>query len=178
MRSENQPPQPFGVSGHHPSHSQEGPARVRGGTTRPGRNTEELDIFADPPTESRPRPRPRRNSDSSIASKTIGPEEERRRRERHRREREARHRGDGKHRPSGSKSKKPSQRLDIIDSLDVSSIYGKGRKSSDPQSKASLTPQQCSIMTAHSMPATLTATVKAPAAPPWKPLPKTARTTH
>lgn len=54
-------------------------------------------------------------------SKSLDPEEERRRRERRRREREARGKGDK------SRSKKtPSNRLDLIDKLDVSSIYGSG----------------------------------------------------
>ena len=128
-RSENIPPKSrVGFSGHHPSFSDENARRMRH-AAKPGRGSEELDIFADPPPEGRPRPRPRRNSDSSIASRLLGPEEERRRRERQRREREARHRGDRNNRPSTShKSKKPNQRLDIIDSLDVTSIYGKGCK--------------------------------------------------
>ena len=53
----------------------------------------------------------------------MSPEEERRRRERHRREREARHKnGSGR----DGRSKKPVRNLDLIDSLDVTSIYGKG----------------------------------------------------
>ncbi|KAL9125836.1 MAG: hypothetical protein Q9217_005022 [Psora testacea] len=126
-RSENVPPTfRAALPGHQPSLSQEDERRIRRGA-KPRHGTEELDIFADPPAERRLRPRPRRNSDSSIVSRTLNPEEERRRRERHRRERENRHRGDGKQRPSTShKSKKPTQRLDIIDSLDVTSIYGKG----------------------------------------------------
>lgn len=69
----------------------------------------------------------RRNSDSSIASKIMSPEEERRRRERHRRERDSRHRhGSGR----DGRSKKPVRNLDMIDSLDVTSIYGKGCESS------------------------------------------------
>ena len=116
----------MGGSGHHPSLSQEDQRQARN-FARPRRDPDQLDIFADPPGEARPRPRPRRNSDSSIASRNLNPEEERRRRERHRREREARHRGDGRNRlPTSSKSKKPAKRLDIIDSLDVTSIYGKG----------------------------------------------------
>lgn len=53
--------------------------------------------------------------------KVLDPEDERRRRERRRREREARHR-DGKSRSS----KKTNYQLDIIDKLDVTSIYGTG----------------------------------------------------
>lgn len=56
--------------------------------------------------------------------KPLDPEDEKRRRERRHREREARHR-DGK---SRSSKKTPSHRLDIIDKLDVTSIYGTGCK--------------------------------------------------
>lgn len=53
--------------------------------------------------------------------KLLDADDEKRRRERRRREREARHR-DGK----SSRSKKPHYQLDIIDKLDVTSIYGTG----------------------------------------------------
>ena len=67
--------------------------------------------------------RPRRNSDTSIISgektrKFLDPDDERRRLER--RQRDAKRHG---------KSKPASRRLDIIDKLDVTSIYGTGRKS-------------------------------------------------
>lgn len=85
-----------------------------------------MDIFADP-SERRERDRRhyRRNSDTSVMEKPrLTEDEERRRRERHRREREARHRErDGK---SSSKSKVQGRRLDVIDKLDVTSIYGTG----------------------------------------------------
>lgn len=62
------------------------------------------------------------------AGKPHDPEEERKRRERRHRERDGGAR-DGKGRShTSSKSKKPSQRLDVIDKLDVTSIYGMGRK--------------------------------------------------
>ncbi|KAJ5668581.1 uncharacterized protein N7477_007151 [Penicillium maclennaniae] len=84
-----------------------------------------FDIFADPP-KSGPREatsrRPRRNSESSVmdrSSKLFDDDDDKRRRER-RREREARHR-DGK-----SRSSRKDRRLDIIDKLDVTSIYGTG----------------------------------------------------
>ncbi|GAB1193373.1 Pal1 cell morphology protein-domain-containing protein [Aspergillus pseudonomiae] len=106
-------------SGHRPTTSRERPER---------RGKDPLDIFADPPSAGLPRPRdrdrrPRRNSESSIMErpKLLDPEDERRRRERRRREREARHR-DGKSRSS----KKTNYQLDIIDKLDVTSIYGTG----------------------------------------------------
>lgn len=68
----------------------------------------------------------RRNSDSSVADrKPLDPEEEKKRQERKRRERERRHRErEGK----DPKSRKPDRKLDIIDKLDVTSIYGTGCK--------------------------------------------------
>lgn len=79
----------------------------------------ELNIFADPTDKSRER-RPRRNSDTSIQEKTtklLDPNDDRRRRERRHRDSKR----DGK--PRG-----PSRRLDVIDKLDVTSIYGTGRE--------------------------------------------------
>jgi len=68
--------------------------------------------------------RPRRNSESSVMS-TEKPltEEEKKQRELRRRERERRHRDrDGKEKP------RPNRRMDIIDQLDATSIYGTGCK--------------------------------------------------
>ena len=127
-RSENIPPKPTnGLPGHHPTRSQEGnQRRLPNGLGMAPRQT--FDIFADPSDQAKHRHRMRRNSESSIASKTLSPEDEQKRKEKYRREREARHR-ERKDRPPGaaSKSKKPVKRLDIIDSLDVTSIYGTGR---------------------------------------------------
>ncbi|KAL9610031.1 MAG: hypothetical protein Q9167_005245 [Letrouitia subvulpina] len=115
------------MPGHRPSRSEEEesqrPLRTGGRSRGP---PQELNIFADPPEPRRPRLR--RNSDSSIASKTLNPEQERKRRERRHEERKARYARDGKGRPHGSssRSRKPKQRLDIIDNLDVTSIYGTG----------------------------------------------------
>lgn len=53
-------------------------------------------------------------------------EDERRRRER-RKEREARREKEGKSKDGKSRTKKP-QGLDLIDKLDVTGIYGQGRK--------------------------------------------------
>lgn len=100
-------------------------ARKPGGPGR-SRPTGELDIFADPTegsSSSRTR-RVRRNSDSSVLSKNgklLDPEEEKKRAERRRRERRHRER-DAK----DGKSRKPDRKLDIIDKLDVTSIYGTG----------------------------------------------------
>jgi hypothetical protein len=77
----------------------------------------ELDIFADPkdPSALKDR-RPRRNSESSVRDKpnSLDTDEEKRRRERKYRE------------SKYGKAKKPSKKLDIIDRLDVTSIYGTG----------------------------------------------------
>ena len=122
-RAENVPPRPqskIPPPGHRPSYSKEERERMSGRTRGP---TGQLDIFADPPDTAKVRERrPRRNSDTSIISgektrKFLDPDDERRRLER--RQREARRHG---------KSKPPSRRLDIIDKLDVTSIYGTGRK--------------------------------------------------
>ncbi|KAJ5917910.1 hypothetical protein N7454_010285 [Penicillium verhagenii] len=75
------------------------------------------------PTDSRQGPRrPRRNSESSVMerpSKLFDDDDEKRRRERRHRERERQR--DGKPRSS-----RKDRRLDIIDKLDVTSIYGTG----------------------------------------------------
>ena len=67
--------------------------------------------------QRKPEPRLRRNSDSSVMEKPIT-DEERRMREMRQRDRERRHR-DGKSRP---------KKIDIIDQLDATSIYGTGCK--------------------------------------------------
>jgi hypothetical protein len=76
----------------------------------------ELNIFSDPldPKKKTER-RPRRNSESSVRDKpALDPDEEKKRQERKRRE--AKHRA------------KAQKRLDVIDKLDVTSIYGTGCK--------------------------------------------------
>lgn len=123
QRGENVPPRP--PRGHRPTKSQEEAMRARRAAASSGsrsRPKEELDIFADPsesPKKSDAR-RVRRNSESSVADrKPLTEEEEKKRQERRRRER--RHREGGSSRP-----KKPDRKLDIIDKLDVTSIYGTG----------------------------------------------------
>lgn len=96
--------------------------------TKPSQRSETLDIFADPPPRRPPTSsgRPRRNSEGSLAErKILSPEEEQKRRERRHREREQRHK-DSKGRPIPSKSRVPNRRLDVIDKLDVTSIFGTG----------------------------------------------------
>jgi hypothetical protein len=124
-RGENIPPR--GPPGHRPSRSQEEALRARKpGHSSRSRPKEELDIFADPDlTDKSGSRRARRNSDSSVVSKKIETEEDKRRAERRRRERRHRER-DGKE--STSKSGKKPRNLDIIDKLDVTSIYGTGCK--------------------------------------------------
>jgi hypothetical protein len=125
-RGENIPPR--GAPGHRPSRSQEEAMRARRLAASSSKSrTEELDIFADPapPNKSDPR-RVRRNSESSVMEskpkpKILDPEEEKKRQER----RERRHRERAER---GSKPKKPDRKLDIIDQLDATSIYGTGRK--------------------------------------------------
>ena len=126
-RSENVPPRR--PPSHRPSRSQEEALRARkpGASSSRPKPTEVLDIFADP-TETSPQKsdtrRARRNSDSSALErngKLLDPEEEKKRHERKRRERRHRER-EGK----DGKSRKPDRKLDIIDKLDVTSIYGTG----------------------------------------------------
>ena len=130
MRQENVPPpayRRYGPPGHRPSRSNEDEQRRMQNGARPRGPPQALDVFADPPS-SNPARRSRRNSESSVVDKVPGlldPEVERRRRERRHREREARHRGQ-KQPGSSLNPKKASRRLDIIDKLDVTSIYGTG----------------------------------------------------
>ena len=123
---------------------------------------DELDIFADPSDASRLREkrRPRRNSESSVREKpsALDPEEEKKRRERKYRESKY-----------SKGSKKPSKRLDLIDRLDVTSIYGTGREFvTISMTNLLLTVLQSSIMTAHLTPAILIETAKTPEQHPCK----------
>ena len=127
-RVENVPPRlaaPPGYSrvpppGHKQAGSREEERRRTGAKPRP--KEEDLDIFADQSSPSRRRePHARRNSESSVvdrSSKLLDPAEDEKRRRERRKEREARHRAKGK----------ASRRLDVIDKLDVTSIYGMGCK--------------------------------------------------
>ena len=88
-----------------------------------GRPTEELDIFADPAEDSPKKSEARRNSESSVmerSGKALSPEEEKERQERRRRERRQREKS------KDSRPKRPNRKLDLIDKLDVTSIYGTG----------------------------------------------------
>ncbi|EXJ85573.1 hypothetical protein A1O1_05938 [Capronia coronata CBS 617.96] len=105
-------------SRHRPSNSDEERRRQQ---ANPRTRQDELDIFADPPAPAPNRPRaarpPRRNSESSVRDKLkpLDPEAERRRKDRKQRDEKG-----------SQRSKKPSAKLDIIDKLDVTSIYGTG----------------------------------------------------
>ena len=121
-QSENVVPQSsvrLGPQGHRPSFSEEDRRRK---VERPRGPTGELNIFADLGESPKHRERrPRRNSETSIRDRTNKPsnvDAEKRRGER--REKDGRRHG---------KPKSTSRRLDVIDKLDVTSIYGTGRKS-------------------------------------------------
>ncbi|RYC61455.1 hypothetical protein CHU98_g4766 [Xylaria longipes] len=111
-RGENIPPQGRGVSSssHRPSRSQEEALKAR--KAQAGTNGSKP---AGGSPQRRSEPRLRRNSDSSVMEKPIT-DEERKLREMRQRDRERRHR-DGKTRP---------RKLDVIDQLDATSIYGTG----------------------------------------------------
>jgi hypothetical protein len=179
-RGENVPPR--GPPGHRPSRSQEEAMRARrlaGGpsSSRKPRPTGELDIFADPGEGSSTRRHPegrrvRRNSDSSVADrKPLDPEEEKKRQERKRRERERRHREREEKDP---KSKKPDRKLDVIDKLDVTSIFGTGRKCCRFDLRRPVTDSgQSSITMGHLMRAILIETDKEADVRPCRLFPKT-----
>jgi len=127
------PPRGPPGQGHRPSRSQEEAMRARrlagGSSGHKQRPSGELDIFADPasPEASSSRSpgarRTRRNSDSSVISKNgrlLDPEDEKRRLERKRRERR------NKDKESKDKLRKADRKLDVIDQLDATSIYGTG----------------------------------------------------
>lgn len=114
---------------HRPTRSQEEALRARRMQERGPSNGDRS--LLDSPQKRTTERRPRRNSESSImgAERPLT-EEERRAKELRRRERERRHR-DGK--DKDSKSGKPSRKLDLIDQLDATSIYGTGCEYHDPQ---------------------------------------------
>ncbi|OAF63291.1 hypothetical protein VC83_00043 [Pseudogymnoascus destructans] len=125
-RAENIPPN--GSVSHRPTRSQDRrpPGPPRTDKPQPRLPTNKLDIFADP-TDTKPNERrPRRNSDSSLmggpsgGGKALDPVEENKRQDRRRRERRQRER------EALKDPKKPSRKLDIIDQLDATSIYGMG----------------------------------------------------
>ncbi|PHH60208.1 hypothetical protein CDD81_1950 [Ophiocordyceps australis] len=137
LKGENQPLARSSNGSHRPSRSQEEALKARKALARQG--------LSESPQRKTQR-RPRRNSESSVLDLNAQPitEEEmkmieaKRLRDRQRREREGRSSGreregrsakDGKEGKEGkerSKSGRPSRRLDIIDQLDATSIYGTG----------------------------------------------------
>ncbi|KAK7422336.1 hypothetical protein QQZ08_009558 [Neonectria magnoliae] len=127
-RPMDRPPPRRGDSGqpppdgrHRPTPSQEDAIRARRvqapGAARPAPNS---------PQRKAPR-RPRRNSESSVMDFDAQPltEEEKRMIEAKRRERQRRG-GGGDSKERATKSGRPSRRMDIIDQLDATSIYGTG----------------------------------------------------
>ncbi|KAI5925804.1 Pal1 cell morphology protein-domain-containing protein [Camillea tinctor] len=109
---DNVPPRGRGLgsSSHRPTRSQEAALRAR----KHSNGGEKLIPVSPPKNTER---RPRRNSDSSMLEKPLT-DEEKKMREIRRKERERRHR-EGKDKPRPKK-------LDIIDQLDATSIYGTG----------------------------------------------------
>ncbi|KAI1379031.1 Pal1-domain-containing protein [Hypoxylon crocopeplum] len=117
-RGENNPPRGRGPppsSSHRPTRSQEEALRARR-----MQSSSNGDRGAPSPQKRPMDRRPRRNSDSSMLEKPLT-DEEKKARDLRRRERERRHRErEGKDKP------KTGKKLDIIDQLDATSIYGTG----------------------------------------------------
>ncbi|KAI1080238.1 Pal1-domain-containing protein [Whalleya microplaca] len=106
---ENAPPRGRGPppsSSHRPTRSQEEALKSR--RMQGGSNSGDRNLTSSP--QKRPERRARRNSDSSMIEKPITDEEKKKRRERERRTRDP----------------KTGRKLDIIDQLDATSIYGTG----------------------------------------------------
>ncbi|KAI8961794.1 Pal1-domain-containing protein [Daldinia sp. FL1419] len=117
-RGENNPPRGRGAppsSSHRPSRSQEEALRARRMHSASNGGEKGLSGPSDRKQTDR---RPRRNSDSSMIEKPLT-EEEKKARELRRKERERRHR-EGKDKP------RTGRKIDIIDQLDATSIYGTG----------------------------------------------------
>ncbi|KAI1658780.1 Pal1-domain-containing protein [Daldinia decipiens] len=119
-RGENNPPRGRGAppsSSHRPTRSQEEALKAR--RMHSASNGGEKGLSGSPHRKQADR-RPRRNSDSSMIEKPLT-EEEKKARELRRKERERRHReGKDKDKP------KTARKIDIIDQLDATSIYGTG----------------------------------------------------
>ncbi|KAI1483367.1 Pal1-domain-containing protein [Daldinia eschscholtzii] len=116
-RGENNPPRGRGVppSSHRPTRSQEEALRAR--RMHSASNGGERGLASSPHRKQGDR-RPRRNSDSSMIEKPLT-EEEKKARELRRKERERRHR-------EGKDKSRSGRKIDIIDQLDATSIYGTG----------------------------------------------------
>lgn len=118
------PPPPsttFPISNHRHNRSQDETLRARNDARSGGQ--EVLNIFATPPKNNDTR-RSRRNSESSVFD--AAKDELRTQKELRRRERDGKA-GQSKSRAGrSSKSKRPNPHMDVIDKLDVTSIYGTG----------------------------------------------------
>ncbi|KAI1764395.1 Pal1-domain-containing protein [Hypoxylon sp. FL1150] len=117
-RGENNPPRGRGPppsSSHRPSRSQEEALRARRMHSTSNAGDKPMNLS---PQKRPAERRPRRNSDSSMMEKPLT-DEEKKARDLRRRERERRHR-------EGKDKTKTGRKLDIIDQLDATSIYGTG----------------------------------------------------
>ncbi|KAI0172666.1 Pal1-domain-containing protein [Hypoxylon sp. FL1284] len=119
-RGENNPPRGRGPpppSSHRPTRSQEEALRARRMHSASNGGDKAMNVS---PHKRPGERRPRRNSDSSTMEKPLT-DEEKKAREIRRRERERRHRErEGRDKP------KTGRKLDIIDQLDATGIYGAG----------------------------------------------------
>ncbi|KAI9725615.1 MAG: hypothetical protein M1828_002900 [Chrysothrix sp. TS-e1954] len=104
---------------HRTRHSQDDDRRMRR-DVRDRKQDEKGNIFANPDNISHKRPT-RRNSESSIFESK---EDEHRMRELRHRERAARAKDGKKRDGKSSRSQRPNQRLDLIDRLDITNLYG------------------------------------------------------
>ncbi len=126
-RPSGRPPGPNQVGETKPSASKHRPTKSQEDALRARRQHQGMKTGSSKSPQRKPGRRPRRNSESSILdldTKPITAEEkkmiEEKRREREKQRREGR---DGKER---GRSSRPSRKLDIIDQLDATSIYGSG----------------------------------------------------
>ncbi|KAI1099304.1 Pal1-domain-containing protein [Jackrogersella minutella] len=116
-RGENNPPRGRGAppsSSHRPTRSQEEALRARRMPSASIGDKDRLSASQKKPTERRPR----RNSDSSMLEKPAA-DDDKKARELRRKERERRHR-------DGKDKTRTGRKLDIIDQLDATGIYGTG----------------------------------------------------
>lgn len=113
LHQENIPPPPYRAP------SSERAALQRGALGRPQLPAAELgSVFPEKPAERR------HQRNRSLAEQKASDPEDKKRQERRRREQ----RHNENHISGGLKAKKPNRKLDIIDQLDATGIYGAGRK--------------------------------------------------
>lgn len=115
--------------GHHRQRSEDEKLRIRKGLHDNTANS--LDIFSTSPErperKERRRPPPRRNSDTSVLDvQEVQRKESTKNPDDNSRDDKSR---DDKSRDDKSRSKRPNKRVDTIDKLDVTGLYGPGRTS-------------------------------------------------